>query len=467
MIKIKQNIHIPETGGVPPRIRLTQFDTAVTIVFTVYNGTIAFAKPSEGTVRISMTKPDKKAISTSAVYNNDGTIELQITQQMTAVVGEAYCKLSVIESDGQVSTASFILDIAAAGVKDDAVISESDISDVEKVLEAAEFAQKAYDEIPALQDAAVAAISNSESDAETAIAADKTSALSEISAAKTDAVSAAKNQVDIAESWAVGGTGARTGEDTNNAKYWAEQAEKAFTGVSSFNGRTGDVTPQSGDYSYDQISNTPTIPRYSDATTSESGLMSAEDKAKLDGIAEGATKITVDSALSETSENPVQNKEVRRVLLKTFIPYNPILYQSGTFGVTLAQVGRAVSQVVGRTESGGWVLRSDVMIGIYDISGASAGNYPLASMQGLCENAKTTLGGSSWVITEQIVPCPLCEVLSNNRDYHGYSVGVRVRSDGIIQMGRIYTTTGDHGEWGMDCFNTGHYSFSFYFAVKL
>lgn len=466
MIKIKQNIHIPETGGVPPRIRLTQFDTAVTIVFTVYNGTIVFAKPSDGTVRISMTKPDKKAISTSAVYNDDGTIELQITQQMTAVVGEAYCKLSVIESDGQVSTASFILDIAAAGVKDDAVISESAISDVEKVLEAAEFAQKAYDEIPALQDAAIAAISNSESDAETAIAADKTSALSEISAAKTDAVSAAKNQVDIAESWAVGGTGARTGEDTNNAKYWAEQAEKAFTGVSSFNGRTGNVTPQSGDYSYDQISNTPTIPSYSDATTSESGLMSAEDKAKLDGIAEGANKVTVDASLSSTSTNPIQNKAVNAAVTKAYIPYTPMNYQSGSWGVTLAHTGRAISNVVGRTASGGWVVRSDLMLSIYDVSAASAANYELASVTVLCDSVKTVLGGSSWTIAEQIVPCPLCEVLSKQTDYHGYGVGVRLRSDGIVQMGRIYTTTGDHGDWAMDCFNTGAYSFSFYFVVN-
>lgn len=43
------------------------------------------------------------------------------------------------------------------------------------------------------------------------------------------------------------------------------------------------------------------------ATTSAAGLMSAADKAKLDGIAEGATKITVDSELSSGSTNPVMN----------------------------------------------------------------------------------------------------------------------------------------------------------------
>lgn len=46
---------------------------------------------------------------------------------------------------------------------------------------------------------------------------------------------------------------------------------------------------------------------YSAATTSAAGLMSAADKAKLDGIATGANKITVDTALSTTSKNPVQN----------------------------------------------------------------------------------------------------------------------------------------------------------------
>ena len=53
---------------------------------------------------------------------------------------------------------------------------------------------------------------------------------------------------------------------------------------------------------------------YSAATTSAAGLMSATDKSKLDGIEAGATAITVDSALSSTSENPVQNKVVYSAL---------------------------------------------------------------------------------------------------------------------------------------------------------
>lgn len=53
---------------------------------------------------------------------------------------------------------------------------------------------------------------------------------------------------------------------------------------------------------------------YSDATQSAHGLMTAADKKKLDGIAAGATKVAVDSALSATSTNPVQNKAVKAAL---------------------------------------------------------------------------------------------------------------------------------------------------------
>lgn len=50
------------------------------------------------------------------------------------------------------------------------------------------------------------------------------------------------------------------------------------------------------------------------ATQSAMGMMSAADKTKLDGITTGANKITVDSALSSSSTNPVQNKVINTAL---------------------------------------------------------------------------------------------------------------------------------------------------------
>ena len=50
------------------------------------------------------------------------------------------------------------------------------------------------------------------------------------------------------------------------------------------------------------------------ATTTQAGFMSANDKVKLNGVADGANRTIVDSALSGTSVNPVQNKVVKTAL---------------------------------------------------------------------------------------------------------------------------------------------------------
>lgn len=74
-------------------------------------------------------------------------------------------------------------------------------------------------------------------------------------------------------------------------------------------GATSISSDSSGNITINSINTT-----YSAATTSAAGLMSATDKAKLDGIASGATKIVVDSALSSSSTNPVQNKVIQAAL---------------------------------------------------------------------------------------------------------------------------------------------------------
>ena len=71
------------------------------------------------------------------------------------------------------------------------------------------------------------------------------------------------------------------------------------------------ITP---DATNDKITIAATDTKYSAATTSAAGLMSAADKTKLDGIAEGAGAVTVDTALSSTSTNPVQNKVVNTAI---------------------------------------------------------------------------------------------------------------------------------------------------------
>lgn len=72
------------------------------------------------------------------------------------------------------------------------------------------------------------------------------------------------------------------------------------------------ITLKGSDGSSVSVTDSNTV--YSNATASADGLMSAADKSKLDSIATGANKITVDSTLSADSTNPVQNKVVKTAL---------------------------------------------------------------------------------------------------------------------------------------------------------
>lgn len=89
---------------------------------------------------------------------------------------------------------------------------------------------------------------NSSQEYANAAAASANLADADADASAASATAAAESSV-LSRSWAVGGTGTRTGEDTNNARYWSDVAAAAAGGgVTSFNGRGGAVTPQAGDY---------------------------------------------------------------------------------------------------------------------------------------------------------------------------------------------------------------------------
>lgn len=120
----------------------------------------------------------------------------------------------------------------------------------EKASDAANSASAAATSAQTAQSAAGAA-----ADAASMAGAAAGAASGSASQARESAAAAAESAASVdginktAQSWAVGGTGTREGEDTNNAKYWAEHAQQAAGGgVVSFNGRTGSVVPQAGDY---------------------------------------------------------------------------------------------------------------------------------------------------------------------------------------------------------------------------
>lgn len=116
-------------------------------------------------------------------------------------------------------------------------------------------------------------------------------------------INASRDENAVSLSHASSGVSAGAyGATENKAADWGETVT---VGARMSVNATGHITNAQG--------RTVTLPSNT-ATQTAKGLMSASDKAKLDGIAQGANKITVDSALSSTSTNPVQNKVINTAL---------------------------------------------------------------------------------------------------------------------------------------------------------
>lgn len=149
---------------------------------------------------------------------------------------------------------------AAAGSQTAAANSASKAETAQSAAEdaraAAESARSTAETAAGTAETAKTAAQSAQSAAETA----KTAAEGHASNAAESATEASQSAAQVeansktAESWAVGGTGTREGEDTNNAKYWCESAASAAGGgVTSFNGRGGAVSSQSGDYTAEMV----------------------------------------------------------------------------------------------------------------------------------------------------------------------------------------------------------------------
>lgn len=118
---------------------------------------------------------------------------------------------------------------------------------------------------------------------------------------------------------------------------------------------------------------------YSDATQSAHGLMAAADKKKLDGIAAGATKVAVDSTLSTTSTNPVQNKVVQAAL-----------NGKAASGHTHAMITNSALLIAGANNAEKWVCLGTLVSGgdarsaiirVWSGNGYNAGAYQNASFE--------------------------------------------------------------------------------------
>ena len=195
------------------------------------------------------------------------------------------------------------------------------------------------------------------------------------------------------------------------------------------------------------------------ASTSTAGLMSTSDKTKLDGIDTGANKTIIDSALSSTSTNPVQNKVINTELgtklsrsggvMTGALTTKGIKLTSGTdYGTTLPS-SPATNQLFFQTIGSNFVLDNVYPVGsIYmNVNSTNPGtlfggtweqiqgkfllgmssSYPAGSQGGEAEHR----------LTESELPsiaAKLC-VGTNNNEWLGYINTNASKSDSLATIG--------------------------------
>lgn len=232
--------------------------------------------------------------------------------------------------------------------------AESANASAQSAKSAAESAKAAAQTAQSKAETANASAQTAKTDAEaanTSAQSAKTAAESAKSAAAGSAQSAgasaqsAQASSKLSESWAVGGTGTRTGEDTNNAKYWAMAAQGAAGGgVSSFNGRSGAVAPQAGDYTANMVGADPQGTAETKAAEVQSNLNAhASDTVKHVTAAERSTwnsKETGGAAANVQSNlNAHASDTVKHVTAEERAVWNAKVAKSTKVNTTLSASG--------------------------------------------------------------------------------------------------------------------------------
>ena len=172
-------------GKVLPRVNAVQYDYGSRILeFPIWNGEQRFILTGAMTARIQGTKPDRLGFDYAAtVDTTNNIITADLTNQMTPISGEVMCEIVLKKSNERIGTLNFVLVVQPAALNDQTSTSKSDLPDIIALAE--------------------------------------------------EQMHAAAASATKAQSYAEGGTNTRPGENTDNAHYYAGQAEAAKQAANS------------------------------------------------------------------------------------------------------------------------------------------------------------------------------------------------------------------------------------------
>ena len=240
---------------VPQRAKVSQYEKGWPIYVDLYYENDPWTPPAGSNCYVQGTKKDKTGFIYSVERTGNRCIVI-LTDQMTVFDGEQRVELIFLSGDNlKIASANFILEIEPAALKDDTIISHTDIPITQEISEiiaqiAAEILADSTEQAlvaesyakgtrngspvpstdPAYQNnskyyAQQAASVVSDASASAAAAAGSATNAANSATAAAGSATAAAGSISVVHDWAIGPNGT-PGEpsDTNNAKYYAEDA---------------------------------------------------------------------------------------------------------------------------------------------------------------------------------------------------------------------------------------------------
>lgn len=230
--------------GVNPVVHVSQYDVGRQFKLKIYDGATAYSMPSGTTARIDGLKPDKTAFSYSDAVSVSGNIVTVTTkEQMSVLDGIVLCEIRFSDGVNDIGTLNFKLEVEKSPIDSNIPISDTEIPAIidlarNHMLNAEAWARGTKNGIP-VEETDEQYHNNSKYYSEQSSASATASANSATASANSAVASASSaddsaDSATLSESWAIGGTGTRQGEDINNAYYWSLQAQSASQDVSGY-----------------------------------------------------------------------------------------------------------------------------------------------------------------------------------------------------------------------------------------
>ena len=129
------NLKDPEIT--PVIIRVPRYDSTLrSFRFHLMDGDVVYTIPSDVSITIRGTKPDRNGFSYTCSYTSStGIVAVNCRQQMTAVTGDTVCQLVIVDTNNKrLASFTFYLIVEHSATEESTVYSNSDMAYARDVL---------------------------------------------------------------------------------------------------------------------------------------------------------------------------------------------------------------------------------------------------------------------------------------------------------------------------------------------